>query len=171
MHADLDAQQATDLLVRDRRIRQNREDLLHQHLPGLALLSPLDQFLVRLSLGPRLPRRHRLVEQRDDLVQLIHPRLRHQRQQNRITALLATHQRLHRRPPPHRGQEPAPLPRQHRKIQLMSVHPAQELQLVDPRLHRCGGRVRRTPGQPPGHPQPGVLLQQPIQISAHLLGQ
>lgn len=44
--------------------------------------------LFGLDLRPRLPRRHRLVEQRHDLVELIHRGLRNQREQDRILALI-----------------------------------------------------------------------------------
>ena len=59
-----------------RRVGQHRQDHIHQQLPGLALLRPLGQRLVGLGLRPRFPRRHRLVEQRHDLVQLVDRGLR-----------------------------------------------------------------------------------------------
>ena len=129
-HPDPLPQEPADLLVRDRRVGQHRQDHIHQQLPGLALLGPLGQRLVGLGPRPRLPRRHRLVEQRDDLIELVDRRLRHQRQQDRVPALLAPLQRLHRGPAAHRGQEPAPLARQHRQVQQVGVHVPQVDQLA-----------------------------------------
>ena len=65
-----------------------------------------------LDFAPGLPGRHRLVEQRHDLVQLVHRGLGHERQQDRVLALLAPLQPLVGRPARHPGQEPAPLVRQ-----------------------------------------------------------
>jgi hypothetical protein len=65
------------------------------------------------------------------------------------------------------------LEQQHRQVQQMRVHGAQELQFLDRGLHRRRRRLHRRFDQPgqPGHPQPGIELKQPVQIRAHLPGQ
>ena len=52
----------------------------------------------------------------------------------------------------------------------MGVHAAQEQQLLDRHLHRSGCRLHRRRRQPrqPGHPEPGIVDQQPVQVAAHL---
>ena len=53
---------------------------------------------------------------------------------------------------------------------VMGVHAAQEQQLLDRRLHRGGCRLHRRRRQPrqPGHPEPGIVGQQPVQVTAYL---
>lgn len=48
--------------------------------------------------------------------------------------------------------------------------PRREKQLLDRRLHRGGCRLHRRRRQPrqPGHPEPGIAGQQPVQVAAHL---
>ncbi|WP_261566638.1 hypothetical protein [Frankia gtarii] len=56
-------------------------------------------------------------------VQHVRRRLRQQGQQDRVPALrLPPLQRLRRQPTTHRGQEPAPLRRQHRQVEGVRVH-------------------------------------------------
>jgi hypothetical protein len=95
-HPDPLPQDPADLLIGDGRVGQHRQDHIHQQLPVLALLRPLGQRLIGLGLRPRFARRHRLVEQRHDLIQLVDRRLRRQRQQDRVPAFPAPLQRLHR---------------------------------------------------------------------------
>jgi hypothetical protein len=136
-HADPRPQQPADLLVGDGGVQQDRQDRVQQRLTVLARLGPLDQLLVGLVPGSSLASRHRLVEQLDHLVQHVGRRLRQQGQQDRVAALrLAPLQRLVGRPAPHRGQEPAPLGRQHRQVHGVGVQPPQEPQLGKLGLHR-----------------------------------
>ncbi len=174
VHPDPLPQQHADLLVGDGRVGQHRQDHIHQQMPGLTAAGPLGEFLLGPRLRPRFARRDRLVEQRHDLIQLVGRGLGHQRQQDGIPPLrIPAFQRLVGRPAAHRGQEPAPLGWQHRQIQPVRVHAAQIDQLLDRRLHRRRCRVHRRRRQPrqPGHPQPRVDPQQPVQIPAHLAGQ
>lgn len=69
---------------------------------------------------------------------------------------------------PHRGQEPAPLRRQHRHIQTVRGQAPQEPQLGDLGLHRR--RLHRAGRQPPQprHPDRRVGDQQPVQLRAPL---
>jgi hypothetical protein len=162
------------LVVGDARVGQHRQDHLQQRLPDLAPLTPFGQGRVGLDLRPQLPGRHRLVEQRHHLVELIDRGLRHQGQQDRIPPLLlAPLKGLVGAAPPDRGQEPATLRRQHRQVQHVRVHRPQELQLLDRDLHRRRRRLHRRRRQPrqTGHAQPDVEPQQQVQVCHHLLGQ
>jgi len=94
-------------------------------LPGLAALG---QRVAHRALGLALPRRHGLVEHAHDLIEHVDRGLRQQRQQDRVTALpIAPRQRLRGQPAPDRGQEAAPLRRQHRQVQSVRAQAAQEL--------------------------------------------
>ncbi|MEO3795850.1 IS3 family transposase [Nonomuraea sp. B10E15] len=92
-----------------------------------------------------------------------------QSEQDRVAAFSSPLQALNRRAACHRGQEPAPLPRQHRHIKLVGVHRPQVQQLVDRHSDRRNARLDRRRGQPPkpGHPDLRVLHQQRIQIRPH----
>ena len=163
--------QAADVLVGDGRVGDHHQEVIEQGLAVLSGLAALGQRVAHRAFGLALPRRHRLVEQAHHLVEDIDGRLGQHRQQDRVAALrIATLEGLRGQPAPDRGQEPAPLRRQHRQIQRVGAQPAQELQLRDLGLDPRRGGLDRPSGQPPqpGHPDLGVHHQQPVQPGAPL---
>jgi hypothetical protein len=95
---------AADVLVGDRGVGDDREEVVEQALAVLAGLAAFGERVAHGALGLALPRGYRLVEQAHDLVEHIGARLRHQRQQDRVAALwLAALQRLPGQAAPDRG--------------------------------------------------------------------
>ena len=175
LHPDPRRSSAADLLVRDRPGRPARSA---GSRPAAAAGSPhrlarSARASVSFAFAARLPRRHRLVEQRNDLVEHVDRRLRHQRQQDRVPALLAPLQRLRRQT----GGRHRP-----------GTGAARPAASTDPRCRRPVGAGRpaspappspprgldasaRPPTTPAAYSQPGIGHQQPVQIGAALPGQ
>ncbi|WP_307874059.1 MULTISPECIES: SAM-dependent methyltransferase [unclassified Frankia] len=87
VHADGGAQHGADLLVADRAVEHDGQDVVQQGLPVLGAFGPLGQGLGDLLLRRRLPTANRLVEQQQRLVEHVDGRLRQQREQDRVPAL------------------------------------------------------------------------------------
>jgi hypothetical protein len=157
--ADVRAQPAADLVVAHVRVEHDPQDVIEQGLPVLAGAGPLGQGPRHLRLRGGLPAGQRLVEQQQHLVQHVNRRLGDQGQQHRVPApVVAPREVLGREPAPNPGQEPPPLSGQHRQVDRMGVHPAQERELFELVFHR-GGRRRHRPGLEPGQaraPEHGI---------------
>ena len=161
-----------DVLVGDRGVGDDGQQLVEQRLAVFTGLAPFSQRVAHRALGLALARRHRLVEQAHDLVEHVGCGLGQQREQDRVAALwLPPVKGLRGQPAPHRGQEAAPLGRQHRQIQGVGAQPAQELQLRDLGLDPGRGGLDRGGAQPsqPGHPDRGIDHQQPVEPGTALV--
>ena len=171
--ADVRAQPAADLVIAHVRVEHDAQDVIEQGLPVLAAAGPLGQGLGHLRLRGGLPAGQRLVEQQQHLVQHVNGGLGDQGQQDRVpAAVVAPREMLGREPAPDPGQEPPPLSRQHRQVDRVGVHPAQERELFEFVFHR-GGRRRHRPGFEPGQaraPEHGVDGQQRVQLGPPVRG-
>jgi hypothetical protein len=172
--ADVPPQPQAYLVIAGVRVEHDLQDVVQQRLPVLAPAGALGERLGQPLPRGRLPPGQRLVEQQQHLVQHVDRGLRDQGQQDRVPAVIvAPRQVLRRQPPPQPGEEPAPLGRQHRRVQRVRVHPAQVAQLLQLALHRPGRRRDGAGAQPrqPRATQHRVDRQHPVQLAAPALGQ
>jgi hypothetical protein len=106
------ADQPADLLIGDRRVGHDRQQLIQQGLAVLPGAPALGQRVPHLAQGFALPARDCLVEQLHNLIQHVGSRLGQHGQQDRVPPLrLPARQRLPAQPPSHGRQEPPSLGR------------------------------------------------------------
>ena len=128
LHPDLAPHQYPHLGIWDVQIKGDGQDLIQQRLAVLPGAGAFGQLLGQLCPCVGFAPGQGLVEQQHYLVQHIHDRLGQQGQQDRVTAFrLTPGQGLDGQPPAQTGQKPAPLRRQHRHIQRVSVQTTQKL--------------------------------------------